>query len=185
MPGEPVVPVSGVMVGNPEIRFTDAGTAVARFRMQSVPRVWNANARAWEEGAPVRYICTVWRKVAEHVAESLIDGVAVLVFGRITGADGNVLYISVDDIGVGLRDRIVYTETSLPSPQAAAPQRIQTPVGGPESVRPDKQQEPEAASGSASGPAPQWWRSEREQGWGGFARIAARATSDPGAFRIT
>ncbi|MEU8481510.1 single-stranded DNA-binding protein [Streptomyces hygroscopicus] len=182
MPGEPVVPVSGTVVGNPEIRFTDSGIAVARFRMKSVPRVWDARGERWTDGKELRYICTVWRKLAEHVAESLVDGVTVVVTGRVTDADGGVLYLSVDDIGVSLRSRIAYTEHSLPSPLAAGPQ---TGAAAPPPAHHRTGSSAAAEAATTPGAAPEWWRNQRTRGWQDIAQLAARATSDPGAFRIT
>lgn len=60
-----------------ECRFTDSGIAITRFRLTSVPREWDAQARQWRDGAPIRYICTVWRDLARNAAESLIAGVQI------------------------------------------------------------------------------------------------------------
>ncbi|MFI0772614.1 single-stranded DNA-binding protein [Streptomyces sp. NPDC021218] len=184
MPGEPAVPVSGTVIGNPEIRFTDSGIAVARFRMKSVPRVWDARGGAWTDGKALRYVCTVWRKVAEHVAESVVNGVDVLVFGRITDAEGRVLHISVDDIGISLRDRIVYTEVSLPSPLAARPQTVGPAAPTPAHQDPGTAGPAAAETATVPGAAPNWWHQQRARSWRGFTQMAVRATSDPGAFRI-
>ncbi|SEB31798.1 single-stranded DNA-binding protein [Streptomyces melanosporofaciens] len=185
MPGEPAVPISGTVIGNPEIRFTDNGTPVARFRMKSVPRVWDARGNTWTDGKAVRYVCTVWRKVAEHVAESLVNGTAVLVFGRLTDAEGGVLHISVDDIGISLRDRIVYTEVSLPSPLAARPQGVGAAAPAPAHQEAGTGAPAAAETATVPGAAPNWWHQQRARSWQGFTQMAARATSDPGAFRIT
>ncbi|MFF7452410.1 MULTISPECIES: single-stranded DNA-binding protein [unclassified Streptomyces] len=116
-----VTHVSGTVAGGVEVRFTQGGIAVCRFRLTETPTQWDATAQQWRDLDPVPYICTAWRDLATNAAESLVDGVSVLVKGRITGIRDNALYLSVDDLGISLRRRIAYTETSLPSPIAARP----------------------------------------------------------------
>jgi single-strand DNA-binding protein len=109
------------VTGGVEIRFTQDGIAVCRFRLTETPTQWDAAAQRWRDLDPIRYICTAWRDLASNAAESLVDGVNVLAKGRITGAKDDSIYLGVDDIAIGLPRRIAYTETSLPSPAAAAP----------------------------------------------------------------
>ncbi|MEV7892214.1 single-stranded DNA-binding protein [Streptomyces sp. NPDC002817] len=116
-----VTHVSGTVSGGVEVRFTQGGIAVCRFRLTQTPTQWDATAQQWRDLDPISYICTAWRDLATNAAESLVDGVSVLVKGRITGVRDNALYLSVDDLGISLRRRIAYTETSLPSPIAARP----------------------------------------------------------------
>lgn len=116
-----VTHVSGTVAGGVEVRFTQGGIAVCRFRLTETPTQWDATAQQWRDLDPIPYICTAWRDLATNAAESLVDGVHVLVKGRITGIRDNSVYLSVDDLGISLRRRIAYTETSLPSPIAARP----------------------------------------------------------------
>lgn len=116
-----VTHVSGTVAGDVEVRFTQDGISVCRFRLTETPTQWDTTARQWRDLDPIPYICTAWRDLAKNAAESLVDGVSVLVKGRITGVRDNALYLSVDDLGISLRRRIAYTETSLPSPIAARP----------------------------------------------------------------
>jgi single-strand DNA-binding protein len=116
-----VTHVSGTVTGDVEVRFTESGIAVCRFRLTETPTQWDAAAQKWRDGAPIPYICTAWRELASNATESLVDGVNVLVKGRITEIKHNSIYLSVDDLGLSLRRRIAYTETSLPSPIAARP----------------------------------------------------------------
>ncbi|MFD9791326.1 single-stranded DNA-binding protein [Streptomyces sp. NPDC059070] len=148
----PALPVSGTVTGAVECRITETGTVIARFRLTARPREWNPRSRTWHDGTPVIYICTVWRDLARNAAESLTDGVAVLVHGRITEVRDNTLWLSVDDLGISLRQRIAYTEASLPSPAAAAP--ISAP---PAAAAPS----PAASRDSR----PPWWAAARTQGW--------------------
>jgi single-strand DNA-binding protein len=150
-----VTHVTGTVAGDVEVRFTQDGIAVCRFRLTQTPTQWDASAQKWCDLDPIPYICTAWRDLASNAAESLVDGVNVLVKGRITEIRDNSIYLSVDDLGISLRRRIAYTETSLPSPIAARPY---TAPPGPQ---------PAAASRPATGPGgpPAWWEQRRAANW--------------------
>ncbi|WP_199550147.1 single-stranded DNA-binding protein [Streptomyces sp. N35] len=148
-----VTHVSGTVAGDVEVRFTNSGVAVCRFRLTETPRSWNRATRKWQDGT-LRYICTAWDDLATHATESLVDGVHVLATGTITEIRDNVVYLTADDLGVSLRQRIAYTEASLPSPQAARPVITPAPPA-PAAV----------ATPQGSGPAPAWWSKQRTAGW--------------------
>ncbi|MEV5358186.1 single-stranded DNA-binding protein [Streptomyces sp. NPDC052693] len=160
-----VTHVSGTVTGNVEVRFTDSGVAVCRFRLTQTTTQWDAAAQQWRDGTPIRYVCTAWRNLARNATESLVDGVRVLVTGRVTEIRDNAVYLSVDDLGISLRQRIAYTETSLPSPASAAPISPTTPVAAP--AAPTAQRAAAGArspAGQAGGP-PAWWEQRRATGW--------------------
>ncbi|TLS45782.1 single-stranded DNA-binding protein [Streptomyces montanus] len=146
-----VTHVTGTVAGDVEVRFTQDGIAVCRFRLTETPTQWDTAAQKWRDGAPISYICTAWRDLASNATESLVDGVNVLVKGRITGIRDNSIYLSVDDLGISLRKRIAYTETSLPSPIAARPV-VAPPV-------------PQPAAASRPGSPPAWWEEKRAARW--------------------
>ncbi|OIJ93220.1 single-stranded DNA-binding protein [Streptomyces sp. MUSC 14] len=150
--------VSGTVTGNVEVRFTETGIAVCRFRLTETPTQWDADARTWRNGTPIPYICTAWRDLAHNATESLVNGVSVLVKGRITAIRDNSIYLSVDDIGISLRGRIAYTETSLPSPAAAAPVTV------PLAPQPKAPTTPRPTTGRESRP-PAWWEKKRAARW--------------------
>ncbi|CAM5650702.1 hypothetical protein GCM10010261_61890 [Streptomyces pilosus] len=170
-----VTHVSGTVTGDVEVRFTDSGVAVCRFRLTQTPTQWDATAQQWRDGTPIRYVCTAWRHLARHATESLTDGVNILVTGRITEIRDSAVYLSVDDLGISLRQRIAYTETSLPSPAAAAPISPNPSVA---SVAAPAAAQPAGipASGQAGGP-PAWWEQRRTTGW---HHTAARTPADVG-----
>ncbi|MCX4581103.1 single-stranded DNA-binding protein [Streptomyces sp. NBC_01571] len=161
MPKAPTVPFIGTVTGSPETRFTDSGIPVTRFRLTTVPSEWDAQARQWRDAAPIHYICTAWRDLARNAAESLVDGVEVIVHGRITGAPDSSILVSADEIGVSLRARIAYTAASLP-PQAA---QVHSPhVPGP----PQPAVQPAASApqpAPSPGQPPRWWEQKRAEGW--------------------
>ena len=107
MSGETVITVVGNLVDDPELRFTPAGVAVAKFRIASTPRRFNKTTSAWEDGESLFLTCSVWRQAAENVAESLARGVRVIVQGRLKqrsyedreGVKRTVYELDVDEVG--------------------------------------------------------------------------------------
>lgn len=83
MSGETVITIVGNLVDDPELRFTPAGAAVAKFRVASTPRVFNKTTNEWEDGEGLFLTCSVWRQQAENAAETLKRGMRVLVQGRL------------------------------------------------------------------------------------------------------
>ncbi|MEJ8654961.1 single-stranded DNA-binding protein [Streptomyces sp. MS1.AVA.4] len=159
--------VSGTVTGDVECRFTESGLAVCRFRLTEVPSQWDAATQKRRDGTPISYVCTAWRDTARNATESLVNGVNVLLKGRITEIKDNSIYLSIDDIGVSLRQRIAYTETGLPSPAAAAPLSP-----------PPKPQSP-APSTTQPGNPPAWWEGQRSSGWHAVGTSAAAADGSP------
>ncbi|MFD3842504.1 hypothetical protein ACFWWC_40590 [Streptomyces sp. NPDC058642] len=49
------------ITGAVEVRFTQDGIAVCRFRLTDTPTQWDTATQKWRNGAPVPYICTAWR----------------------------------------------------------------------------------------------------------------------------
>lgn len=85
------------LVGNlgsdPELRFTPSGVPVASFNL-AINKTWtNQDGQKQEKSTWFRV--TVWRKLAEIVAENLTKGRQVLVIGEVdearayTDKDGN------------------------------------------------------------------------------------------------
>ncbi|GAA3853998.1 single-stranded DNA-binding protein [Streptomyces lacrimifluminis] len=107
MSGETVITVVGNLVDDPELRFTPSGVAVAKFRIASTPRVFDKQANEWKDGDALFLTCSVWRKAAENVAESLAKGVRVIVQGRLKqrsyettqGEKRTVYELDVDEVG--------------------------------------------------------------------------------------
>jgi single-strand DNA-binding protein len=104
-----VTHVTGTITGDVEVQFTQEGIAVCRFRLTEIPTQWDTAAQKWRDLEPIPYICTAWRDLASNATESLVDGVNVLVKGRITAIKDDSIYLSVDDLGISLRRRIAYT----------------------------------------------------------------------------
>ena len=110
--GDTQITIAGNLVDDPELRFTPAGQAVARFRVASTPRFRDNNTGEWKDGDSLFLTCNVWRQAAEHAAESLTRGMRVIVAGRLRqrsfetkeGEKRTVYEIEVDDVGPSLRN---------------------------------------------------------------------------------
>src|SRR5699024_564172 len=84
MTGEPVTTVVGNTTAPAELRFTQAGVAVANFTVAQTPRTFNRQTNQWEDGQTLFMRCNVWRDQAETVAETLSEkGVRVVVTGTL------------------------------------------------------------------------------------------------------
>jgi single-strand DNA-binding protein len=111
MAGDTTLTVIGNLTDDPELRFTPSGAAVAKFRIASTPRFMDKASGEWKDGDPLFLSCTVWRQVAENVAESLSKGSRVIVSGRLRqrtydtkeGEKRTVIDLEVDEIGPSLR----------------------------------------------------------------------------------
>ena len=112
MAGETVITLIGNLVDDPELRFTPAGAAVAKFRVASTPRTFDRQTDAWKDGESLFLTCAVWRQAAENVAESLTRGTRVIVQGRLKqrsyedrdGVKRTVYELDVEDVGVSLKN---------------------------------------------------------------------------------
>ena len=102
--------IVGNLVGNPELRFTPSGTAVANFRVASTPRYKDTATGEWKDGSTLFLTCHAWRQLAEHVAESLEQGMRVIVTGRLRqrsydteGGEKRTVYeLEADEVGAAL-----------------------------------------------------------------------------------
>jgi single-strand DNA-binding protein len=110
--GDTQITIAGNLVDDPELRFTPAGQAVARFRVASTPRFRDSATGEWKDGDSLFLTCNVWRQAAENSAESLTRGMRVIVSGRLRqrsyetkeGEKRTVYEVEVDDVGPSLRN---------------------------------------------------------------------------------
>lgn len=114
MAGGVRVNLVGNLTNDPELRFTPSGAAVCSFTVAVNKRVKN-DAGEWEDGDATFYRCSVWRDMAENVAESLTRGQRVMVSGEQelreyevqsgenAGQRRQSLEVQVDEVGPSLR----------------------------------------------------------------------------------
>ncbi|MBP5926748.1 single-stranded DNA-binding protein [Streptomyces sp. LBUM 1483] len=111
MAGDTLITLVGNLVDDPELRFTPSGVAVAKFRVASTPRVFDRQSNEWKDGESLFLTCSVWRQVAENVAESLQRGMGVIIQGRLKqrsyedreGVKRTVFELDVEEVGPSLR----------------------------------------------------------------------------------
>lgn|SRR5690625_2065501 len=111
MAGETIITVVGNLTGDPELRFTPSGAAVANFTIASTPRIFDRQANEFRDGETLFMRCSIWRDAAENVAESLTKGTRVIAQGRLVqrsfetreGEKRTVVELQVDEIGPSLR----------------------------------------------------------------------------------
>lgn len=111
MAGETTITVIGNLTGDPELRFTPSGAAVANFTVASTPRTFDRQSNEWKDGDTLFLRCSIWREAAESVAESLTKGTRVIVQGRLVqrsyetreGEKRTVYELQVDEVGPSLR----------------------------------------------------------------------------------
>lgn len=111
MAGETTITLIGNLTNDPELRFTPSGSAVANFTIASTPRTFDRQANEWKDGETLFLRASVWREMAENVAETLTKGTRVIVEGRLKsrsyetkeGEKRTSMEIEVDEIGPSLR----------------------------------------------------------------------------------
>ena len=112
MAGETLITLVGNLTGDPELRFTPSGAAVANFTVASTPRNFDRQTNEWKDGETLFMRCSIWREAAENVAESLHRGTRVIVTGKLisrswddkeTGQKRTVMEMQVDEIGPSLK----------------------------------------------------------------------------------
>lgn len=111
MAGAPLITFFGNLTGDPELRFTPQGKAVASFSVACNDRKYNSATQQWEDGETTFLRCSVWEQLAENVAESLEKGMRVLVSGTLQvrqydtkeGGTGTSVECRVEEVGPSLR----------------------------------------------------------------------------------
>ena len=111
MAGETIITVVGNLTGDPELRYTQNGLAVANFTIASTPRNFDRATNDWKDGDALFLRASVWREFAEHVAGSLTKGSRVIATGRLKqrsyetkeGEKRTSIELEVDEIGPSLR----------------------------------------------------------------------------------
>jgi len=101
--------IVGNLVEDPELRFTNNGTAVANLRVAVTQRIQQDGQ--WRDGDTSFFKVNVWRAQAEHLADSLSKGDRVMVTGRLRqrswetpeGDKRSVAEIEADEVGASLK----------------------------------------------------------------------------------
>ncbi|MBG6055124.1 single-strand DNA-binding protein [Salinibacterium sp. CAN_S4] len=163
MAGETVITVVGNLTGDPELRYTQNGLAVANFTIASTPRNFDRASNEFKDGDTLFLRASVWREFAEHVAGSLTKGSRVIATGRLKQRDYQTkegekrtsLELEVDEVGPSLRyatAQVTRAASSREGGNNSAPRGGGNQVGSNQGGSGQQQEEPWAASApSASG----------------------------------
>lgn len=103
------VTLQGRLTRDPELRFTQSGTAVAQIAVVTVRRV--KNGEVWEDQDVSFWDCTAFGPMAENIVESMEKGTSVIVTGNMrqeswTTKDNEKRTswrVNIEDIGVSVR----------------------------------------------------------------------------------
>lgn len=106
-----MVTVVGNLTADPELRWTQAGHAVAGFTIASTPRVFDKTRGEYVDGDTLFLRASAWRDLGEHVAASLSKGMQVIAVGKLKqrsyetkdGEKRTSIELDVDEIGPSLR----------------------------------------------------------------------------------
>jgi single-strand DNA-binding protein len=107
MAGETTITVIGNLTADPELRYTQTGTAVANFTVASTSRTFDRPSGQWKDGEALFLRCNIWRQAAENVTESFSRGDRVIVNGRLKqrsfvtreGEKRTVVELDVNEVG--------------------------------------------------------------------------------------
>jgi single-strand DNA-binding protein len=111
MANETQMTMVGNLTADPELKFLPNGTGMVKFTVASTPRVFDKIRNEYRDGEPTFMVCTAWRDLAEHVADSLTKGARVVVVGRLRqsrwetpeGEKRSTYGLDVDEVGPSLR----------------------------------------------------------------------------------
>jgi single-strand DNA-binding protein len=126
--GETPITLVGNLTDDPELKFTDSGTALVRFTIAVTPRTFDRASNQWKDGTTAFYRCAAWRTLAEHVADSFGKGSRVVATGRMRqhdwktpeGENRSMLAVEVDDIGASVRFTTVTVNGKRPASNGPA-----------------------------------------------------------------
>jgi len=103
------VTVIGNLAGDPELRFTKEGKAVATFTV--LTSTSKKTDSGWESTDVTAWRVSAWDKLGENVAESLTKGSPVVVYGKASwkewenkdGNKGGAMQIQAYNVAVDLK----------------------------------------------------------------------------------
>jgi single-strand DNA-binding protein len=101
--------IVGNLVDDPELRYTQSGTAVTNLRVAVTQRIQQDGQ--WRDGETNFFKVNVWRGQAENLADSLGKGDRVMVTGRLRqrswetpeGDKRSVTELEADEVGASLK----------------------------------------------------------------------------------
>lgn len=140
----------GNLTGDPELRYTQNGIAVANFTIAIQERKFDKASNEYKDGDTLFLRASVWREFAEHIAGSLTKGTRVIATGKLRqrsfetkeGEKRSAIELDIDAIGPDLR----YATAALTRAQRAG-----NGAQSAQSAEPWSQSTPDAAGASGGG----------------------------------
>jgi single-strand DNA-binding protein len=112
-----ILTIVGNLTADPELRFTQAGAAVAAFTVASTPRVFDKQSKEYRDGETLFVRVSVWKELAENAAESLTKGQRVIVTGKLKsrsyekdGQKRTNIELEAEEVGPSLKFSVAKTE---------------------------------------------------------------------------
>lgn len=104
------VKIAGNITADPELKFTPNGHARLSMGVAVNKRTLNKETNQWEDGDTSFFNVVFWRDLAEHAAEILEKGSAVIVTGRLEqrtwetdgGDKRSIVEVVADKVGLDL-----------------------------------------------------------------------------------
>jgi single-strand DNA-binding protein len=101
--------ITGNITGDPEVRFTAGGDAVANFTVAYTPRILRNDK--WTDGDALFLRCVAWGQMAQNIAESFGRGTRVVVIGSLSvnnwtdkhDQKRSDVRLTVEDIGASVK----------------------------------------------------------------------------------
>lgn len=105
------ITVRGNITAEPDLRYTQDGTAVANFTIASTERVYNPTTKEWKDGRTTFFRSTVWRGDAENIASSASKGTRVIATGHLEqneyetkeGDKRTSITFEIEEIGISVK----------------------------------------------------------------------------------
>ncbi|HEV2347041.1 MAG TPA: single-stranded DNA-binding protein [Actinocrinis sp.] len=123
------ITVVGNLTEDPQLRFTQSGTAVASVTIASTERYFDRSSNEWKDGETTFVRGTVWKNNgAENLAESLDKGARVIAHGKLKqrtydDRDGNkrsVIEMDIEEIGPSVKYAVAKPSKAQRGTQAPA-----------------------------------------------------------------
>lgn len=133
----PRITVTGRLAADPELRFSQSGTAMARMRVVAADRRLNQQSGEWEDGDTLWIDVTAFKKLAENLVESVKKGDLLVITGKIrteewddreSGQKRSKIAMIADEVGASLAFRVL-PHAGEAHAQRAAPNPVQQAYG--------------------------------------------------------
>jgi single-strand DNA-binding protein len=104
------VTLTGRLTRDPDVKFSPAGKAVARFAVVTSRRVKDRDSGEWSDADTTFWDCVAFGELAQNIADSLEKGTAVIVTGHASqeewekdGQKRRSMKVIAEDVAASLR----------------------------------------------------------------------------------